>query len=132
MTVGGMDSFFMSSAQFVYRNLCRAIASEFNKGPVNKIDKNIHDKVAHFRVEFGTISTVNLTSNFERFKTCFAHVCSLYNFVYAKVFHNFITNYNLGFGNLWVFIRKQCALTLSYNISTAIFKHQIKQSIEIK
>ena len=45
MTVGGMDSFFMSSAQFVYRNLCRAIASEFNKGPVNKIDKNIHDKV---------------------------------------------------------------------------------------
>ena len=85
MTVGGMDSFFMSSAQFVYRNLCRAIASEFNKGPVNKIDKNIHDKVAHFRVEFGTISTVNLTSNFERFKTCFAHVCSLYNFVYAKV-----------------------------------------------
>ena len=39
MTVGGMDSFFMSSAQFVYRNLCRAIASEFNKGPVNKIDK---------------------------------------------------------------------------------------------
>ena len=29
--------------------------------PVNKIDKNIHDKVAHFRVEFGTISTVNLT-----------------------------------------------------------------------
>ena len=87
MTVGGMDSFFMSSAQFVYRNLCRAIASEFNiQGPVNKIDKNIHDKVAHFRVEFGTISTVNLTSNFERFKTCFAHVCSLYNFVYAKVF----------------------------------------------
>ena len=82
MTVGGMDSFFMSSAQFVYRNLCRAIASEFNKGPVNKIDKNI----AHFRVEFGTISTLNLTSNFERFKTCFAHVCSLYNFVYAKVF----------------------------------------------
>ena len=48
MTVGGMDSFFMSSAQFVYRNLCRAIASEFKKGPVNKIDKNIHDKVAHF------------------------------------------------------------------------------------
>ena len=45
MTVGGMDSFFMSSAQFVYRNLCRAIASEFNKGPVNKIDKNIHDKL---------------------------------------------------------------------------------------
>ena len=87
MTVGGMDSFFMSSAQFVYRNLRRAIASEFNtEGPVNKIDKNIHDKVAHFRVEFGTISTVNLTSNFERFKTCFAHVCSLYNFVYAKVF----------------------------------------------
>ena len=65
MTVGGMDSFFMSSAQFVYRKLCRAIASEFNKGPVNKID-------------FGTISTVNLTSNFERFKTCLAHVCSLY------------------------------------------------------
>ena len=86
MTVGGMDSFFMSSAQFVYRNLCRAIASSFNKEPVNKIDKNIHDKVAHFRVEFGTISTVNLTSNFERFKTCFAHVFSLYNFVYAKVF----------------------------------------------
>ena len=86
MTVGGMDSFFMSSAQFVYRNLCRAIASEFNKGPVNKIDKNIHDKVAHFRVKFGIISTINLTSNFERFKTCFAHVCSLYNFVYAKVF----------------------------------------------
>ena len=86
MTVGGKDSFFMSSAHLVYRNLCRAIASEFNKGPVNKIDKNIHDKVAHFRVEFGTISTVNLTSNFERFKTCFAHVCSLYNFVYAKVF----------------------------------------------
>ena len=86
MTVGGMDSFFMSSAQFVYRNLCRAIASEFNKRPVNKIDKIIHDKVAHFRVEFDTISTVNLTSNFERFKTCFAHVCSLYNFVYAKVF----------------------------------------------
>ena len=86
MTVGGMDSYFMSSAQFVYHNLCRAIASEFNKGPVNKIDKNIHDKVAHFRVEFGTISTVKLTSNFERFKTCFAHVCSLYNFVYAKVF----------------------------------------------
>ena len=88
MTVGGMDSFFMSSAQFVYRKLCPAIASEFNKGPVNKIDKNIHNKVAHFRVElkFGTISTVNLTSNFERFKTCFSHVCSLYNFVYAKVF----------------------------------------------
>jgi hypothetical protein len=43
-----------------------------------------------------------------------------------------VTNYNLGFGNHWVFIRKQCALTLSYNISTAIFKHQIKQSIEIK
>ena len=88
MTVGGMDSFFMSPAQFVYRNLCRAIASEFNKGPVNKIDKNIHDKVAHLimRVEFGTISTVNLTSNFERFKTCFAYVCSLYNFVYEKVF----------------------------------------------
>ena len=42
MTVGGMDSFFMSSAQVVYRNLCRAIASEFNnKGPVNKIDKNM-------------------------------------------------------------------------------------------
>ena len=76
MTVGGMDSFFMSSAQFVYRNLCRAIASEFNKGPVNKIDKNIHDKVAHFRVEFGTISTVNLTSNFEGSKPVllmFAH-----------------------------------------------------------
>ena len=86
MTVGGMDSFFMSSAQFVYRNLCRVIASEFNKGSVHKIDKNIHDKVAHFRVEFGTISTVNLISNFERFKTCFAHVCSLYNFGYAKVF----------------------------------------------
>ena len=54
MTVGGMDSFFMSSAQFVYRNLCR-VASEFNKGPVNKIDKNIRDKVAHFRVEFGSL-----------------------------------------------------------------------------
>ena len=57
MTVGGMDSFFMSSAQFVYRNFVEL-------GPVNKIDKNIHDKVAHFRVEFGTISdisTVNLT-----------------------------------------------------------------------
>ena len=38
----------MISAQFVYRNLCRAIASEFNKGPVNKIDNNIHDKVALF------------------------------------------------------------------------------------
>jgi hypothetical protein len=98
-----------------------------------QIDRNIPDKVAHFSLEFGTISTVNSTSNFERFKTYLSHVCSLYNFVYAKVFiTNFITNYNLGFGNHCFFIRKQCALTLSYNISTAIFKHQIKQSIEIK
>jgi hypothetical protein len=82
MTVGGMDSFFMSSVQFVYRNLCRAIASEFNKGPVNKIYKNIHDKVAHFRVEFGTISTVNLTSNFERFKNCFAQVFRYLNLIF--------------------------------------------------
>ena len=47
---------------------------------------SIADKVAHFSLEFGTISTVNSTSNFERFKTYLSHVCSLYNFVYAKVF----------------------------------------------
>ena len=52
MTVGGMDSFFMSSAQFVYRNLCRAIASEFNKGPVNKIDKNIGGVWYYFNCQF--------------------------------------------------------------------------------
>ena len=47
MTVGGMDSFFMSSAQFVYRNLCRAIVSEFNKGPLNKIDRKIYTIKLH-------------------------------------------------------------------------------------
>ena len=31
LLVGGMDSFFMGSAQFVCCNLCRVIASEFNK-----------------------------------------------------------------------------------------------------
>jgi hypothetical protein len=41
-----MDSFFMGSAQFVCCKLCRAIVSEFNNGhSVNKIDKNIHDKL---------------------------------------------------------------------------------------
>ena len=68
-------------------NKRRGIASEFSKG-VNKIDKNKHDKVVHFRAESSIFSICQFsgsTSNSERFKTHVSHVCSLYNFVCAKV-----------------------------------------------
>jgi hypothetical protein len=81
-----VDGFFAGSAQFVYRGLCRAIAGEFGGGPVSRVDKGVHDGVAHFGVEFGVVSAVGLTSSFEGFGACFAHVCSLCGFVCAKVF----------------------------------------------
>ena len=118
----------MGSAQFVYV----VTYVEPLQRPVNKMDKNIHDKVAHFRLEFGTIQL----SIRHRTLKCSKPICLMFahSIILStqRFHHNLITNYNLGFGNHCFFIRKQCTLTLSYNISMAIFKHQIKQSTEIK